>query len=401
MIGYLYSIASPYFFIIMKDKDILNIPNKNILLELPTSYGKTKKAIDIIVNRKIKDNILIVVPRLCLINTWKKEFKKWKKEKYIDKVTFVTYVSLPKMAGHWKVVVFDECHHLSERCREALQYFTIDNSILLSATVNRNLKQSLIRLFEDLYIYKIGIKDATEEGRLPEPTVYLLPLKLDNIEPKFNIIRNKSKDNPIIIPYKEKWKYINIKNRCVIINCTQKQYYDDMSNLIEWYKRKSYSETFKNMYLRKSGERLKWLSEQKEEIVKHILKHIKNKRSLTFCKDIAQTQSLGSYCINSQNKDSDFILELFNNKKINHITACNMLDEGVNLTDCQVGIYATLNSSERMIIQKMGRLLRHKNPIIIIPYFKNTRDEEIVLKMCENYNPNLVFTINNIKEIKL
>lgn len=73
----------------------------------------------------------------------------------------------------------------------------------------------------------------------------------------------------------------------------------------------------------------------------------------------------------------------------------------VNLTNCQVGVYAALNSSERMIIQKMGRLLRHKNPIIIIPYFKNTRDEEIVLKMCENYNPNLVFTINNVKDIKL
>ena len=401
MIGCLYSIASPYFFIIMKDKDILNIPNKNILLELPTSYGKTKKAIDIIVNRKIKDNILIVVPRLVLIDTWKEEFKKWGKEEYIDEVSFVTYVSFPKMAGHWKVVVFDECHHLSERCREALQYFTIDNSILLSATVNRNLKQSLIRLFEDLYIYKIGIKDATKEGKLPEPTVYLLPLKLDNIETKFNIIRNKSKGNPIIIPYREKWKYINVKNRCIVINCTQKQYYDDISNLIEWYKRKSYSETFKNMYLRKSGERLKWLSEQKEEIVKHILKHIKGKRSLTFCKDIAQTEELGSYCINSKNKVSDLILNDFNKGKIKHITACNMLDEGVNLTNCQIGVYAALNSSERMIIQKMGRLLRHKNPIIIIPYFKNTRDEEIVLKMCENYNPNLVFTVNNVKDIKL
>lgn len=328
MIGCLYSIASPYFFIIMKDKDILNIPNKNILLELPTSYGKTKKAIDIIVSRKIKDNILIVVPRLVLIDTWKEEFKKWGKEEYIDEVSFVTYVSFPKMAGHWKVVVFDECHHLSERCREALQYFTIDNSILLSATVNRNLKQSLIRLFDDLYIYKVLVIDATKEGKLPEPTVYLIPLKLDNVETKFNIIRNKSKGNPIIIPYKEKWKYINVKNRCIVINCTQKQYYDDISNLIEWYKKKSYSETFKNMYLRKSGERLKWLSEQKEETVKHILKHIKSKRSLIFCKDIAQTEELGSYCINSKNKVSDLILNDFNEGKIKHITACNMLDEG-------------------------------------------------------------------------
>lgn len=73
----------------------------------------------------------------------------------------------------------------------------------------------------------------------------------------------------------------------------------------------------------------------------------------------------------------------------------------VNLTNCRIGVYATLNSSDRMIVQKMGRLLRHPNPIIIIPYFKYTRDEEIVKKMCENYNEELITTINDLSEIVL
>lgn len=73
----------------------------------------------------------------------------------------------------------------------------------------------------------------------------------------------------------------------------------------------------------------------------------------------------------------------------------------VNLSSCRVGIYASLNSSERIIKQKLGRILRHKDPIIIIPYFKETRDEEIVKRMCEDYNPQLINVINNIKEIKL
>lgn len=54
-----------------------------------------------------------------------------------------------------------------------------------------------------------------------------------------------------------------------------------------------------------------------------------------------------------------------------------------------------------MITQKLGRLLRHPNPVIIIPYYKDTRDEEIVKKMCEDYNPQLITVINNINEIKL
>lgn len=71
----------------------------------------------------------------------------------------------------------------------------------------------------------------------------------------------------------------------------------------------------------------------------------------------------------------------------------------VNLMNCQIGIYAVLNSSERMIKQKMGRLLRHKEPILIIPYFKNTRDGEIVNKMTEDYNPENIKIINDLKDI--
>ena len=65
----------------------------------------------------------------------------------------------------------------------------------------------------------------------------------------------------------------------------------------------------------------------------------------------------------------------------------------VNLTDCKIGIFAVLNSSEIMVKQKNGRLLRHKEPLIIIPYYKDTREQEIVEKMLEDYNPELTKTI--------
>lgn len=72
----------------------------------------------------------------------------------------------------------------------------------------------------------------------------------------------------------------------------------------------------------------------------------------------------------------------------------------MNLVNCQVGIYANLNSSETIIKQRMGRLLRHPNPIIIVPYFNNTREVELVQKMLEDYNLDLVKTISNYNEIE-
>jgi superfamily II DNA or RNA helicase len=102
--------------------------------------GKSRVAIEKLVQKKISPkDLLIVVPRLVLIDNWKAEFVKWKHPEYKD-ATFVTYVSLPKKADKWKFVIFDECHHLSERCREALKSFSIKYSMLLSATVKRELK---------------------------------------------------------------------------------------------------------------------------------------------------------------------------------------------------------------------------------------------------------------------
>ena len=73
----------------------------------------------------------------------------------------------------------------------------------------------------------------------------------------------------------------------------------------------------------------------------------------------------------------------------------------MNLVNCQVGIYANLNGSNTIVLQRMGRLLRHKNPVLIVPYFVGTRDEELANNMLENYNPKLVTVINDYKEIKI
>ena len=384
--------------------EILSIESPNILCELPTSFGKTKVALDLMRKRLSVDKgarILIVVPRLVLMDNWREEFVKWGVEDYLPFTEFVTYVSLPKKAGTWDMIIFDEVHHLSERCRDSINDFDVKYCTLLSATVGRELKKELIALFTDLYIYKVSTKQAIQEEILPDPRVYLIPLTLDNTKTNCEIIKNKSQKIELTIPYSQRFQYAKVKNRRIVIKCTQKQYYDDMSAMIAWYKNKMFNDVFKNLFLRASGDRLKWLSEQKSDHVKTLLDHLKSQRTLTFCNGIPQTEELGKYCINSKNKASEENLHKFNEGKVDHITACNMLDEGMNLTNCRVGVYAVLNSSDRMIKQKLGRLLRHPDPIIIIPYFQGTREEEIVETMLTDYNPKLVTKITSLTQLKL
>lgn len=384
-------------------KEILELKGNNWLLELPTGLGKSRLAIEKIKQLKAK-NVLLVVNRIVHKQNWLKEINKWWPN-YKLNITMTTYVSLPKYTGKYDCAIFDEAHHLSERCREALCGFDIKHSILLSATVSAKLKDELIEIFSDLVIYKKGLRKIIENSILPDPKVYLIPLKLRENLPTEIILKNpKAKGRVIETSWATRWNYIRQKTNPVKIYCTQRQYITNLNSQIDFWKDKYFrtkNKIVKNKWLKLCNDRLKWLSNKKTFYVQQILLHLDKYRTLIFCNNIEQTEMLGEYCINSKNKESIKNLELFNEHKINHITACNILNEGMNLVDCQIGIYANLNSSDTIIKQRMGRLLRHENPIIIIPYFVNTREEELINRMLENYNPKLVTIINDYKKIKI
>ena len=385
-------------------EEILKIENNNILVELSTGTGKTKVAIDVIKKYNPK-SLLIIVPRLVLIDNWKHELNKFKASRFIPRITFSTYVGLNKhLNKSFDFCVCDECHHLSDRSLEFLENIRRDRNILLSATVTRNMLYALSYNFKDLYHYKIGLKETIDSGILPDPRVILIPLKLNNGIPTECIWKNpKGLDPTIEVPYALRWSAIKQKKFKVRIYCTEQQYYNDLSDTIEWYKKKAMStrsEAMKSRWLKLCGDRLKWLSDKKTNILLQLEEKLKDERTLTFCNSIEQTELIGN-CINSKNKDSMSNLSKFNKGKINHISSVNMLNEGCNLTNCRIGIFGVMNSSDIMVVQKSGRILRHKEPIIIIPYYIGTREEELKDKMLENYNPELIETITNINDLKL
>ena len=384
--------------------DILKLNAKSILAELPTSAGKSRVAIEFINERGLKGNILIVVPRLILFDNWKDEFVKWGYQDILKQVTFTTYISLAKHSDkHYDLVIYDECHHLSERAREAIDYIDSEYNILLSATVKKSLKKEIKILFPGIKCYKVSLKEAIDENILPDPKVYLVPLQLDNKTiDQFFLIGPKKIKNPTIVPFSSRFQAKRDKTHTYKVMCTQAQYYEEMSSMVDFYKRQYFRTNNQIIYFRwqkAAKDRLMWLSGLKNDVAKKILSTLKNKRTLTFCNGIEQTEILGKYCINSKNDSSLKYLEDFNKGKINHITSCNMLCEGANLTNCQVGIFVSINSSEIMTTQKNGRLLRHKEPIIFIIYYKDTREEELVQDMLVNYNPELITVVENLEQL--
>ena len=362
---------------------------KYLILELITGYGKTKVAIDLInhiCDRVFKNNessttILILVAKTVHKQTWKDEIEKWGGINS-DYITIECYESFKNYENsYFDVVVADEMQHLSEARLRVLESIHINEAFIgLSATIKRDMRDYFIHNHK-AEVIKCDLKEAVEDEVLPEPMVYLLPLTLDTTSYTYKV---KKFGRDIIT--------------------TQKGYYDSVSSLIEWYKSKyfnSRNERIKNLWLSTAGKRLKWCAKQKEALVLSLLDKFRNYKTLTFCSSIEQSERLGKYNITSKNKASVKNLEMFNSNKIKHITACNILNEGVNLTNCRIGIFCNLNSSEIVVKQRVGRILRHKSPIIIIPYFKNTREEELVEKMIEEYSKDSIIIIDNVNDIKL
>jgi superfamily II DNA or RNA helicase len=362
---------------------------KYMILELITGMGKTKVAIDLINhicdrvfrNDECPTTVLILVAKTVHKQTWKDEIEKWGGIKS-DYITIECYESLKNYENsYFDVVVADEMQHLSEARIDVLETIHINESFIgLSATIKRDMRDYFIYNHK-AEVIKCGLKEAVEDEVLPEPTVYLLPLTLNTTNYTYKV---KKFGRDIIT--------------------TQKGYYDSVSSLIEWYKNKyfnSRNERVKNLWLSTAGKRLKWCAEQKEALVLSLLDKFRNYKTLTFCSSIEQSERLGKYNITSKNKASVKNLEMFNLNKIKHITACNILNEGVNLTNCRIGIFCNLNSSEIVVKQRVGRILRHKSPIIIIPYFKDTREEELVQKMIEEYSEDSIISVDSINDIKL
>lgn len=360
---------------------------KFLILELATGYGKSKLAIDLINHicdrvyelHQDTTNVLILVAKKVHKKNWLDEIEKWGGLK-TDNVIIECYESFHKYKNaYFDITVGDEVQHLSPKRLEILDTIHIKEAFIgLSATIKKDMKDYFTYKY-NAEIIKCSLKEAIEEDILPEPKVYLLPLSLDNNKYEYKLTRF---------------------GRTSVL--TQVGYNDAITTLIEYYKRKFYTTKnirTKNLWLSTAGKRLKWLSEQKESIVLSILRRFSNYRTLTFCSSIDQSERLGKYNITSKNKKAIEYLNMFNNLEIKHITACSILNEGANLTNCRIGIFCNLNSSEIITRQRIGRLLRHSSPIIIIPYYKNTREEELVTKMLEEYNRESIVKVHSVNEI--
>lgn len=379
----------------------LSLENPYMVLQYPTGLGKTYtmiKMIERVLNQNSSYDCLILEEEISVIDNIKKEFEKFGKDYLLDRCNIICYKSLKKIEKYYPIIVLDEAHHAFSELR--LDWFS--NAMipkymyLLSATLETGqIKQFEKVVCAEFLVHRITLKKAIEWGILSTPKIGIFPLKLNekDINCYYEYKRGEEELQKEIILQREvdKWKYIKNKNLYpnihLIIYCTEKQKYDQLCYEAEMAKarwEKNKNERTKNYWLYTELCIKRFLSEIKTPYLDEFLQDVidDGNRFVAFFGSVAQAEELaqkhGGNLIAAKvgQKESHDLIEKFNNKEIDNLYCCKMINEGVTLTDLEIGIIAQLDGKSGSFVQRAGRTLRGDTPFIYIFYYLDTKDTE-------------------------
>lgn len=365
---------------------------RNMLLSWATGVGKSNAAISI-QKRMASTKTLICVAEIPHIDNWKAEYIKHGYAELLNSTTIICYDSLHKYTStEYDLLINDECHHISDLRASYLDTITVKKIVNLSATVSYGEKLTLANLWGTLYEHTVSLDEAISVGIIPPPTIYISELELDNAERTciIQFPRSKSPTHEVECIYPERRQFIFgelHKGALIKIKATPKEQYTFYTDQMDFYKNRYMNggaEYDRITWLRYGSERKRAIANLKTKAIIELVKKVHGRKYICFCGSIDQAELVGEgKVIHSKltKRQQTKILTDYQNGTINALFAVDMLKEGVNLADIEIGIIAQLDGQERSFIQKMGRALRNPvNPEIYILYFKETQDEEYLKK---------------------
>lgn len=374
-----------------------------VILKWATGCGKSKMTIDLI-NYAIGSithkpvSILFLVAERAHIQNWKDEFDKWHLQKEGIETDIICYASLNKVVNlSYDIIVMDECHHIfTEKRLTALWSLSKNISsnsfiFLLSATLPHSKQFEVEDIFGRFLVSTVTLKEAIKKDILPDPTIYVVRMELDNTiaNQEIRIGKNISGEIPRV-KWEQRKKYL-VKRMPCIIECTQQQKYTYLTEEMEYWKQRyefSRSTIHHNLWVNGGSQRKRFLGESKTEAAKELLNKIPTRKKLVcFCSSVNQANEISTTNTISSKRTGKYnqaVIDAFNKGSISRIYAVGMITEGMNLAEIEAGIIIQLDGKERLFIQKFGRSLRAENPVSFIFYFKDTQDENYLKSALEH-----------------
>jgi RNA polymerase primary sigma factor len=359
------------------------ISNKGGIVEIATGGGKSKIAIDFIkkVQTEVVDtlSILLVVPTEKLRDeNWKDEFGEWSDFELYNKIDRYCYASINKLVGKtYDIVILDELQNITPNNAEFFNQNTAIIKVGLTATVPKEKeKVEVLRMAMMDIVYTLTLDDAVARGVVAPFQITTIGFHLDGIN-KTVSAGSKAKN----------WLTTEVK---------QYDYYTKLIAQLRDDDSRARPQSLKFAILNRMH--FLYNLQTREIVAKYVLEKIisKEEKTLIFAGNIKLAENLEKNSFHSKTNDKAF--KKFVNGDLNRLSAVKSLNEGINIPLLDNALIAQVNSKERHLIQKVGRVVRyrpnHKANIYIL-YAIGTADEEWMKKSLENIDK------SNIKHTKI
>ena len=360
--------------------------HRRLILNWGTGVGKSRVAVnamDYILAKHPDSRFLLVVQETNHKLNWRIEFRDAKGERRAEEILSHTevecYASLDKYRGtSWTLIVFDEGHHLrSDLKQDIISTMKADRVLLLSATLNDqgdgdDLVRTLYRTFGQFQQLTFGTQDAIDNDILGVPDINLIPIVLTPEErEKYDSLTDNLN--------KKKSEYFNARFEAGLESTD-----DDTEE----------TEEVKGKWLYAGGLRKRFLGAKKTRVAGMILRNIlRGRKYICFCASVKQVEWLRGenyICSKKTKKENTAVIEAFNAGEIRSIYAVGMLQEGQNLAGIEAGLLIQLDGKERSFVQKFGRVLRSKTPVLYLLYVADSRDEDYLQNALRGINKEYV-----------
>ena len=327
---------------------------------LGTGVGKTLVGLlHIERNTSELHNVLVVAPKKSIFQSWSDDAVKFGKQDLLKRITFSTYVGLPKRnPNEYDYIYLDECHSLLDSHRVFLDVYK--GGILgLTGTPPKHKsseKGIMVSQFCPV-VYTFKADDAIDNGIINDYQIIVHELKLDEC----------------------KNYQVQMKTKSFITS--EKQNYQYWGNRIDIG-----AGPIQMLRVMRMKAMMEYPS--KEKYTKKLMESI-NTKCIVFANTQEQADRLCRFSYHSGNPNSEENLNAFKEGRMNKLSCVLQLNEGINIPELRQGIIMHAYGNERKASQRIGRLLRlnpDEKAIVHILCYKNTVDEKWVKDALESFD---------------
>lgn len=343
------------------------------MIAMATGSGKSRVAVELAKHYAAPSlfaykEIAVIVPTEKLRDeNWKEEFYKWDAAVEWSAVTGLCYASGSKIVNRdFELAILDEGHNITELSSEFFINNNVKRTVLLTATPPEDkVKKQILSDLDINLVYELTLDQAVRLGFVAPYKITVITVPLDATTKN---IPGGTKVKPFMTTEAACYAYWNRRVQACFGDQTPqgkaKMKVAILGRMQFIYKIPS-----------------------KTQVIKFLLDKVipEDNRTIIFCGNIEQAEEVCPTYYHS--KSGNVSYDAFKAEQINRLSCVKAINEGHNFPGVDSGIIGQLNSKEKDLVQRIGRLIRYRpghEAHLYIVVSESTQDEKWLENAVEN-----------------